>query len=425
MELLIILILILFNGFFALSEIALVSVKKTKMEQLASRGNKRAKIILKLLENPENFLSSVQVGITLIGIVAGAYGGAALTGSVEAYLANFTLIQAYAHEIALAIVIGGITYFSIVVGELVPKSIALKNAEGIALFAVPIIKYFTFVTYPFVKLLSFSTRIILGVIGVKEAEDEKISEEDLIFMLKAAGKQGVLEKDETQLHHNLFFFADQRAKSMMTEISEVEWIDSDQPKEAVLGKIKESNHSCFLVSGGSIENVKGIVKTKDFLKFYNTPNFDLKKVITEPIFIHQSTPAFKILNIFKSKKQYFAVVVDEFGSVKGILTLHDIFEAIIGNLPDEDEEDEPSITKRSEGGYLLDGSMLVYEVNQYFQQEIIKDDSAKYTTVAGFILQELEVIPKPGDKLKINHCEFEILDMDGIKIDKVLMILAP
>ena len=213
MELLIIFVLTFLNGFFALTEIALVSVKRSRIEHLAARGNKRAKTVLILLENPENFLSSVQVGITLIGIVSGAYGGAALTDDLEGYLSVFTFLHPYVHDVSLVIVIGGITYFSIVIGELVPKSIAMNNAETIALTCVPVIKYFTYATYPFVKLLSVSTKLILKISGLKENEAEKISEEELLFLLKNAGKHGVLEKEESQVHQNLFSFTDQTARS--------------------------------------------------------------------------------------------------------------------------------------------------------------------------------------------------------------------
>lgn len=204
MEILVIFILTLFNGFFALSEIALVSVKRSSIEHLVAKGSSKAKVVLQLLENPENFLSSVQVGITLIGIISGAYGGATLTDDMENVISTFTFLKNYHHIISLVTVIGGITYFSIVIGELVPKTIAMNNAESIALFCVPVIKYFTLITYPFVKLLSVSTNLILKIFGVKGNESENISEDELRFMLKNARKQGVLEKDESEAHLNLF-----------------------------------------------------------------------------------------------------------------------------------------------------------------------------------------------------------------------------
>ena len=421
MELLIIFILTLLNGFFALSEIALVSLKKSRIEHLAARGSSRAKIILKLLENPENFLSSVQVGITLIGIISGAYGGATLTDDMEGYLSGFSFLQPYVHDISLVIVIGGITYFSIVVGELVPKSIAMNNAETIALICVPVIKYFTLITYPFVKLLSISTKLLLKVFRVKENESERISEDDLLFMLKSAGKQGVLEKEESQIHQNLFSFTDQTAKSLMTNSKEVEWINYNDDKEKIFSKVRESVHSKFTVGDGSIDKIKGVITIKDFLENHNREDFKIDDIISKPIFFTSSTPAFKILNIFKIKKQYIGIVIDEHGGLKGIVTLHDLIEAIVGDLPDEDETDELNIIKREDGTYLINGKTLIYEMNQYFQREVIQDNISQYATISGFILDHLRTIPNAGDKVNHNNLQFEIMDMDGNRIDKVLM----
>jgi putative hemolysin len=421
MEILIIFILTLLNGFFALSEIALVSVKKSRIEHLAAQGSSRAKIVLQLLENPENFLSSVQVGITLIGIISGAYGGATLTDDMERFLSQFTFLHHYHHLIALFTVIGSITYFSIVIGELVPKTIAMNNSENIALFSVPIIKYFTMITYPFVKLLSVSTKLILKLFGIVENEGEKVSEDELRFMLKNARKQGVLEKEESEVHHNLFSFTDQTAKSLMTHSSELEWINIDLSIDTIFNKLKESVHSKFIVGKGSIDNVLGVITIKDFLEHFKKKDFDLKQIIQPPIFLVQNTPAFKILNTFKSKKQYIAIVVDEFGTTRGIVTLHDLTEAIVGDLPDEDENDDLNIIKRNDNTYLIDGRTLIFELNQYFQKEIIEDNINQYTTVSGFLLDKLQNMPNTGDKVSYENYEFEIIDMDGLRIDKLLM----
>jgi putative hemolysin len=421
MEILIILVLTLVNGFFALSEIALVSVKKSSMEHLAAQGNSRAKMVLQLLENPENFLSSVQVGITLIGIVSGAYGGAALTDDLDQLLSAYSLNPEYVHIFSLITVIGGITYFSIVIGELVPKSIAMNNAERIALIAVPIMKYFTLITYPFVRILSGSTQLILRLMGIKQNDADHVSEEELRFMLKNAGKQGVLETEESQVHQNLFYFTDQTAKSLLTHRSEMEWINSEDSLDEIFDLLKESVHSKFVVGEGSLDKVLGVITIKDFLSHYKRPDFRLADIISAPIFIIQNTPAFKILNLFKTKKQYIAIVVDEFGMTKGIITLHDLMEAIVGELPDEDEVEETYIIQRSENSYLIDGKTLIYELNQYFQREIIQDNIALYTTISGFILAQLKDLPKPGDQLTHDNYLFEIMDMDGVRIDKILM----
>ncbi len=421
MEFIVIFILVLLNGFFALSEIALVSVKKSHIHLLVSQGNKRAKTVQKILKSPENFLSSVQVGITLIGIVAGAYGGATLVDDVARYVSEVPLFQTHAYLLSLVFVIGGITYFTIIFGELVPKVVAMNNAEAVALICIPIIKYFTFATYPFVKLLSWSTKGITSLFGVQQGGEEKVSEDELRFLLKNASRQGVLESEEGQVHQNLFSFTDQNAQSLMTHRSELEWIDKREDITVIFHKLKESPHSKFIVGDGSLDKIRGTISLKDFWENYNRDHFQLDDILRKPIVIPQSTPAFRILNLFKLNKDYVGIVVDEFGSVKGMVTIHDLFEALIGELPDEDDKDEPSIRKRNDGTYLLDGKTLIYELNQYFQREMIPDNIAQYTTVAGFFLHKQKHIPKGGDVIRSGNLTLEIVDMDGVRIDKILM----
>lgn len=421
MEIIVIILLTFLNAFFALSEISLVSVKKSRIQHLADQGNSRAKTILKLLENPENFLSSVQVGITLIGIIAGAYGGATLTDDLEKVLVNVKFLGDSTHLVALFIVIGSITYFTIVVGELVPKTIAMNSAEKIALVCSPIIKYFTLATFPFVKLLSISTKLILKLFGVKENDSDHMSEEELKFMLFNAGKQGVLETDESQVHQNLFYFTDQTAKSLMTHNSEVEWIDIDLSIDEIFEQLLKSVRSKFIVCDGQMSNIKGVITIKDFFENYKNPGFKLQDIIEDPIYIIQNTPAFKILSLFKTKKQYIGTVIDEYGGVVGIITLHDLIEAIVGDLPEEDEIDELDITKREDGSYLINGKTLIFELNQYFQKEIIEDNISQYTTVAGFMLEHLKSIPIAGNNFEYENYYFEIMDVDGLRIDKILM----
>ncbi|TKC07447.1 hemolysin family protein [Pedobacter frigoris] len=421
MELLIIFILTLLNGFFALSEIALVSVKKSRIEHLAAQGSANAKTVLKLLDNPENFLSSVQVGITLIGVISGAYGGAALTDDMVGLLSGLTFLGDSLHTVSLIIVIGSITYFTIVVGELVPKTIAMNNSERISLFCVPVIRIFTLITYPFVKLLSISTSLILKLLGIKENEAEKVSEDELRFMLKTAGKQGVLENEESEAFQNLFSFTDQTAKSLMTHSSEVEWINYNWSKEIIFNKVKESVHSRFIVADGILDKPMGVINIKDLLENYSQDDFHLDQILTKPIYVIMNAPAFKILNLFKDKKQYMGVVVDEFGSVRGVITLHDLIEAIVGDLPDEDEMDKNHIIRREDDSYLLNGRTSIFELNQFFAKEIIENNISHYSTVSGFMMDHLKAMPHEGDIVKYENFKFEIVDMDGVRIDQVLM----
>lgn len=420
MELLIIFILTLLNGFFALSEIALVSVKKSSIEHMAAQGSTRARSVLKLLENPENFLSSVQVGITLIGIVSGAYGGATLTDDMESLLSPLNLDEDYSRIISLVTVIGSITYFTIVIGELVPKTFAMNNAERISLVCVPVIKYFTLLTYPFVKLLSVSTNLILRLFGIKGNRSEKVSEEELRFILKTAGKQGVLEKEESEVHYNLFSFTDQTAKSLMTHRTEVEWVNINDSIVKISENLKQSVHTKFVVGETSIDKILGVLTIKDFLANYKQPNFSINRIISPPVYINQNVTAFEILNKFKDKKQYIGVVVDESGSTKGIITLRDLTEALVGDLP---ESPEMNIIKRDDNSFLIDGRTLIYELNQYFQSEIIESNISQYTTISGFVLAKIQKIPTSGEKIRHEKYEFKIMDMDGNRIDKVMMTI--
>jgi putative hemolysin len=421
MEILIIFFLTLLNGFFSLSEIALVSVKKSRMEHLAAQGNTRALTVLKLLENPENFLSSVQVGITLIGIISGAYGGATLTDDLEKVLVQFSFLGNYVHTISLIFVIGSITYFTIVIGELVPKTIAMNNSEKIALVCVPIIKYFTFASYPFVKLLSFSTKLILKILGTKESNSDHVSEEELKFLILNAGKSGVLESEESEIHQNIFSFSDQTAKSLMKHSSEVEWVNIKKSKEEIFNKIIEFSHSKIIVSEGSLENVKGYIRVKDFLEKYNQASFSIEDILEEPLFIAQNTPSLKIINSFRQTKQHFGFVIDEYGGLLGIITLHDLIEGIVGDLPDEEDDENEKITKREDGTFLIDGRTPLYEFNKYFNKEIIEFNHSQYTTIAGFVMDQLKAMPKAGDSFTYDNYKFEIMDIDGRRIDKVLL----
>ncbi len=422
MEFIIIFVLTLLNGFFALSEIALVSVKKSRMEHLVKKWDHRAKIVLELKENPETFLSSVQVGITLIGIIAGAYGGSALAEDMTPYFATLPYVSAYAETLALVIAITSITYFSIVIGELVPKSLAMNNPESFALLSVPILRYFMKLTHPFVHLLSLSTSIILRILGIKEAPEERLSEDELRSLLKNAGKQGVLDTEESRIHHNIFSFGDQKAKSIITHRNEIEWIDIKSNAREIFDTIKNSTHSKFVVADGSLDTVVGIMRLRDFLENQDRVDFSLAQIISKPIILSEHTPAPVILNTFRKKKQYIAIIKDEFWGTEGIITLHDLIEVIVGDLPDENDDFEPNIISRNQDEYLINGKTLIYEMNQFFQEEVIEDRSHEYTTLSGYIMHTLGKLPKTGEIILGNRgYQFEIMDIDGIRIDKVLM----
>ncbi|WP_162427784.1 hemolysin family protein [Pontibacter pudoricolor] len=422
MEIIIILILTLLNGFFALSEIALVSVKRSRIEQKAAQGSSSAKDVLKLLDEPENFLSSVQVGITLISIVAGAYGGAALSEKFTPVVASIAALAPYAQEISIVVIVGLITYVTIVIGELIPKTIALNNPERIALAVAPIIKVFTKFTFPLVKLLSGSTNLAIKLLGIKQDKaGASLTEEELRHLIKVAGREGVLEKEEERLHDNLFYLYEQRNRSLMTYRTDVEWLDINRPLAELHQIILQSAHTKFPVGKGSPDNIVGVLAVKDYFEQVDKQGVPLQDVLKPPLFVSESMYAMKTLKMFQRKKQYLALVVNEFGAVEGLITLHDIMEAIVGDLPDVDESSDPELFRREDGSYLVNGAMLVRELNRELGLELIQDHPERYATLGGFILYTLSKIPKVGDTITLRTHELEVVDMDASRVDKVLV----
>ncbi|MBC3541313.1 hemolysin family protein [Rufibacter sediminis] len=421
MEILIILILTLLNGFFALSEISIISVKKSRIERKAQAGSSSAKTVLQLLAEPEDFLSAVQVGITLIGIVSGAYAGAALSDDMYRLLVQVPFLAPYASALSIVLVIGLITYFSIVVGELIPKTLALGNSERIALAVAPIIKVFTTLTLPLVKLLSVSTNVVIKLLGVKDPPEEQLSEEELRQIIKTAGKQGVLDKDESDLHQNIFNYSAQRARDLKTHRMDVEWINLQDSIEVIKEKLQRSVHSRFPVYDTVYEKVVGVLTSRDFYENLLGKNLPLKSILLEPLFIPETMYAHAVLNLFRLRKQYLGIVVDEFGSVEGILTLHDILEAIVGDIPDTDELAEPLVVRRDQHSFLVSGSIPVRELNKSLKKKLLEEKSPDFATLAGFVIQHLGRLPEVGEKFAYRDFSFEVVDMDGMKIDKLIV----
>ncbi|QNF34220.1 HlyC/CorC family transporter [Adhaeribacter swui] len=421
MEIAIIFILTLLNGFFAISEISIISVRKSRVEEKAQQGSKNARALLQLIQEPEDFLSAVQVGITLIGIISGAYGGAALTDDMQGLLSQVSFLAPYADWLALVLVIGSITYFSIVIGELIPKTLALGNAEKIAFLVAPIIKTFTSLTLPLVKILSVSTNLVIRLFGIKDSSEDKMSEDELRQLIKTAGKQGVIRRDETELHQNIFQYANQKAKNLMTHRLDTEWIDLNATLETIQEKIKQSAHTKFPICENDFNNVVGILATKDFYENLMVQHKPLLEIIKQPIYVADTMFARDVLTLFKKQKQYLGIVVDEFGATIGIITLHDILESIVGDIPDVDETDEADIVPRDEKSYLVNGAIPISDLNKALKQALIPAAAADYTTLAGFIIYQLTRLPNTGEKLAFNGYEMEIVDMDGKRIDKVIL----
>lgn len=421
MEILILFSLILFNGFFALSEIALVSSKRAILEQFSSKGNLGARKAINLLNNSENFLSSIQVGITLIGIVTGVYGGINFANQLEPILLNINFISNYAKELALAITVIIITYFSIVIGELVPKTIAINNSEKIATIIAPIIYYFSLFFYPFVKILSTSTSIIIKFIGIKENQN-KLTESEIKYILKFASSEGIIEKEQNEIHEKVFYFADKKSKHIMVHRKEVEWIDITKSSKEIFNELLNTQHSKIICCEKTLDNFKGVLAIKDFFKNYAiNSEFSLINLLTEPLIVNENTEAKEVLINMRLKKKHLCIVVNEFGGFEGLITLHDILENIIGEIPEEGEMVEPDYYIREDNTILVSGDAPIETLCKFVDGFSIDFEQINYSTVAGFILSQIAKVPQIGDKFNYLGYTFEIVDIDRNKIDKILV----
>lgn len=401
-------------------EIALVSSRKSRLEQAAQKGSRGAGIALVLLEEPEKFLSTVQVGITLVGIIAGAYGGEAFTADIQPLFERSEFLRPYAQEIAFISVVAVITYFSLIIGELVPKTIAMNNPEGITITFAPFMRFLSIVTYPIVVFLSFSTRVFLRLLMIKEKQNPVVTEEELKYMIETGSQHGVIEQQESEIMKSVFRFGDHTASSIMTHRSDIVWIEHRQSLGEIMEEIKGSSHSRFPVCDESLDKIIGFVTVKSLLQAMNEKNtFELDALLQEPVFIAMNTPALKILDTFRRKRIHMGFVVNEFGGIEGVVTLHDLVENIVGEFPETDTQDGTAV-KRADGSWLADGDMRIEELKKItgagYLPKVIN-----YTTLAGFVLHRLEKVPAVTDFFEYKGFRFEVVDMDGNRIDKVLI----
>jgi len=420
MEYLIILLLILLNGLFAMSEIALVSSKRARLEEKAKKGSTGAKTALKLLDEPEKFLSTVQIGITLVGIIAGAYGGLAIADDLTPVLQKITWLAPYAGNAAIIIVISIITYLSLIIGELVPKTIAFNNPEGITIALAPFMKILSWITTPIVAFLSVSTKVFLKVLMIKEKDETPVTEDELKILIEKGAQFGTLKYNESELLKRVFRFGDRHAYEIMTNRQDVVLININDPIEKIKHQVYENTFSRYPVCDEAPDNIIGIFTIKDFFHKLNTDsNFLLKDILSQPLFIPDNLTGITIFEKFRDTKTYVAVVIDEYGSFEGIITLHDLIENIFGDLPDKHEAEEVAIFKREDGSMLIDGSILIDELKE--QLQITFEDEENFSTLGGFMMFKLNRIPKTGDKINYETYTFEIVDMDGKRVDKVLV----
>ncbi|WP_080460883.1 CNNM domain-containing protein [Methanobrevibacter arboriphilus] len=422
LEIIIILILIVLNGVLAMSELAIVSSRRSKLQQMANEGKKHAKTVIELIDDPNQFLSTIQIGITLIGILAGAFGGATLA---EPLSQNLAFLGDYANGASVIIVVLIITYLSLVIGELVPKRIALNNPENIAVRVAKYMKILSKVCGPLVKVLSSSTNFILKIIGSNESKDSIVTEDEIKMLIEEGIEDGTIEKEEEDIIKRVFRLDEQKVDMLMTPKNEIIWIDLEESLEESKKKIIESERSIFPVAEGDLDNLLGVVQAKDILSsIFKEENLNIKNYLKKPLIVPENLPSLDILKLFKENLEYvhIAIVVDEYGSVEGLITLNDILEGIVGDIPGIDEMDEPNAIERKDGSWLIDSGYSIDRFKELFDIEDLNEEEGNFTTLAGFILSYLNKIPETGEEFSWKNFDFEIVDMDGHHIDKILVI---
>ncbi|BFM40594.1 hemolysin family protein [Synechocystis sp. LKSZ1] len=425
-EIFLILVLIIANGVFSGSEIAIVSARKVRLEQLAKQGNRKARLALKLANSPNNFLSAVQIGITLIGILSGAVGGATVAQRLGVFLRDVPLLQTYSEPLSIFIVVTLITYLSLVIGELVPKRIALSHPEQLACQMAPAMQGLSRLTAPIVYLLGASTDTLLALLGVKSNESSPITEEEIRVLIEQGTQAGMFEEAEQEMVERVFRLGDRPIKTLMTPRTAIAWLDVDAPWEENQKEISETPYSRFPVGQDSLDDCLGFVRVKDILNAQWQGPVDLRRLVQPPIFVAESTRSLNVLEMFRQSGTHIALITDEYGGIEGLVTLNDLIEAIVGNIPNDDEIEEPQIIQREDGSWLLDGLLSIDQFKELFDRETLANEAeGNYHTLGGFIIETLGKIPQSGDYFLSDGLRLEVVDMDGIRIDKVLVSQLP
>lgn len=426
-QVLVLALLVLANGVFAMSEFAVISARKTRLQQRSAAGHVGARMALRLAESSDQFLSAIQVGITVIGILAGAVSGASLAKSLALVLGQWGWLGRYAPSVSLVLVVSAITYVTLVLGELAPKRIALNNPEKIASLLAPPMQLFSFMTRPIVRFLSFSTNAALRLLGVRPSVEPSITEDEIRAMLEQGTVEGVIKEVEQDMVESVFRLNDRLVSALMTPRPDVAWLDLDDPDDELCRKIVESPYSRFPVAESDLENVLGEVRAKDLLVHVLAGKpFDLRAVLRPPLYVPEIMPALAVLESFKQSGTQMALVIDEYGSLQGIVTLTDILEAIVGDIPSFEGQEEPTAVQRADGSWLVDGMLSVDNFKEIFSFEAMPfEEQGLYQTVAGFVVMQLGQVPSPTDSFQWRGLRFEVLDMDGPRVDKVLVTPLP
>jgi putative hemolysin len=426
-----ILLLVLVNGLLSLAEFALVSARKTRLQQLADQGDEKARVALEVARQPGQFLSTVQIGITLVGILAGAFGGATLSRLLAERLNEIPLLAPVSQGLALTIVVLTITLLTLVLGELAPKRLALSRPESFAMaFARPM-RTLSRLMRPIVRMLDWLSGLVLRLLRVPPTVDESFTQDEIRVLIDQATQAGVFEEAEQDMLAGVLRLADRRVGNLITPRTEIEWLDLEDPPEVNLRKVMESNRSRFPVGCGSLDDVRGVVQARALLAASleaarTGGKVDQDKLLLPPVFVPENKPALEALELFRTAQAPLLLVIDEFGGLQGLVTITDLVESIVGDLPLSGEPAEQEVIQREDGSFLIDGMYPVDEFLELFNISTLPEyEKGLYQSLGGFVLNYLGRIPAPGDHFEWGDLRFEVMDMDGLRIDKVLVERIP
>ncbi|MEA4985405.1 hypothetical protein SDC9_34932 [bioreactor metagenome] len=421
MEIAIIIALIVLNGIFSMSEMSIVTSRKYKLETAKKRGKKGAKTALELSENPTRFLSTVQIGITLIGILLGVYSGEQLADDVQLFLAGLGVGEAYVHDLAVGIIVVSTTYLSIVLGELFPKRLGMTFPEPISMFLARPMKLLSFLTSPFVWLLTISNNLLVKLFGIKNTVESRVSEEEIKSIIRESAEGGEIQDIEQDIVERVFEFGDRRVNSLITHKSDLVFFNETDDWDTIRQKIYTEKHSAYPVcSNNDPDQIIGIVLLKDLFDPVDEKGFTLSNYIKQPLYLSEGTFAYKLLEKFKSEGIHYGVVVDEYGSTQGFVTMDDVVDAIIGDVT-ENNQNEYKITPRNENSWFADGQFPFVEFLHYFDIDPDHEIEGEFVTIAGYFIHTMKSLPEIGDKLDFEGYTLEIIDKDGQRIDKILI----
>ncbi|NLT04532.1 MAG: HlyC/CorC family transporter [Bacteroidales bacterium] len=421
MEIFIILGLILLNGWFSLSEMSLVSMKRSRLESDAKRGDKKAQQAIDLSGAPDKFLSTVQIGITTVGILTGLFSGSSIADWLSVQIARIPIdgLETAAYSISVTVIVLIVTYLTLIFGELLPKRIAMNNPEKVARIVAAPMNFFSKIGSPFVWLLSVSTRGFMKLFGIPQSSSTKVTEDEIKAILQEGTDDGEIQLVEHDIVERVFNLGDRDVNSLMTHRNDLVWLDVEDPLDEIRDIIEKTVHNVYPVASEQLDDIAGVVFLKDFFAHFGDENFCLRDYLKPAQFVPETMSGYNVLELFRKSQQFYALVTDEFGSIQGIVTLNDLMEALVGNIMEPDEHDE-QIVERNDGTWLVDGQYSFYDFLAYFDMEDLYQEH-DFNTLSGLILDVLEHIPTTAETLRWKNFEMEIVDMDAARIDKVLV----